>query len=65
MVDVVEELRDWLQKQGLSEKKVAQESKGAKDALADVAEIELGAAVPVGDLLAFCMWRIKEYVVEE
>lgn len=51
MVDVVEELRDWLQKQGLSEKKVAQESKGAKDALADVAEIELGAAVPVGDLL--------------
>lgn len=46
MVDVVEELRDWLQKQGLAEKKVAQEAKGAVDALSDVAEVTVG---PVGD----------------
>mgnify|MGYP000887162152 FL=1 len=52
MVDVVEELRDWLQKQGLGEKKAAQEAKGAKDALSDVAEVDVCAAVPVGDLLA-------------
>jgi len=51
MVDVVEELRDWLQKQGLAEKKAAAEAKGAKDALSDVAEVELGAVVAVGDLL--------------